>query len=133
MSASGLDLTEIDAVEIVGGSTRIPQVKEKLVEFFGDKLQTTLNQDEAVARGCALQCAVLSPVLKVRDFTTQDWNGFPIQFSWDKSLIALTKEGAVADHVIEAFPLGNVVPSAKVSITIYCPFTHYVTELDFDS
>lgn len=112
---SGLSIEDIDAVEIVGGSTRIPQVKEKLTAFFGEnKLQTTLNQDEAVARGCALQCAVLSPVLKVRDFTVNDWNGFPIQFSWDSSLIHQSKDGVIADNIIEAFPIANLVPSSKV-------------------
>ncbi|EPY84910.1 heat shock protein 4 isoform a-like protein [Camelus ferus] len=46
---------DIYAVEIVGGATRIPAVKEKISKFFGKELSTTLNADEAVTRGCALQ------------------------------------------------------------------------------
>lgn len=46
---------DIYAVEIVGGTTRIPAVKEKISKFFGKEVSTTLNADEAVARGCALQ------------------------------------------------------------------------------
>ena len=46
---------DIYAVEIVGGATRIPAIKERIGKFFGKELSTTLNADEAVARGCALQ------------------------------------------------------------------------------
>ncbi|TKC35153.1 hypothetical protein EI555_002941 [Monodon monoceros] len=49
---------DIYAVEIVGGATRIPAVKEKISKFFGKELSTTLNADEAVTRGCALQVAI---------------------------------------------------------------------------
>ena len=51
---------DIYAVEIVGGATRIPAVKEKISKFFGKELSTTLNADEAVTRGCALQVSFLS-------------------------------------------------------------------------
>lgn len=46
---------DIYAVELVGGASRIPAVKERIGKFFGKELSTTLNADEAVARGCALQ------------------------------------------------------------------------------
>uniref|UniRef100_A0A8D3E974 Heat shock protein 4b n=1 Tax=Scophthalmus maximus TaxID=52904 RepID=A0A8D3E974_SCOMX len=46
---------DIYAVEIVGGASRIPAVKERISKFFGKEISTTLNADEAVTRGCALQ------------------------------------------------------------------------------
>lgn len=46
---------DIYAVEIVGGASRIPAIKERIAKFFGKEMSTTLNADEAVARGCALQ------------------------------------------------------------------------------
>lgn len=46
---------DIYAVEIVGGATRIPAIKERISKFFCKDISTTLNADEAVARGCALQ------------------------------------------------------------------------------
>lgn len=46
---------DIYAVEIVGAASRIPAIKERISKFFGKELSTTLNADEAVARGCALQ------------------------------------------------------------------------------
>lgn len=50
-----LKVEDVNAVEIVGGATRMPAVKEKIGKFFGKDVSTTLNADEAVARGCALQ------------------------------------------------------------------------------
>lgn len=49
---------DVYAVEIVGGTTRIPAVKERISKFFGKELSTTLNADEAVTRGCALQVRI---------------------------------------------------------------------------
>lgn len=46
---------DVYAVEVVGGATRIPAVKERIGRFFGKDVSMTLNADEAVARGCALQ------------------------------------------------------------------------------
>lgn len=53
--STGLKLEDIDAVEVVGGSSRMPGVKDAIIEVFQMHLSTTLNMDEAVARGCALQ------------------------------------------------------------------------------
>lgn len=50
-----LSRDDIYAVEIVGGATRMPAIKERISRFFGKDISTTLNADEAVARGCALQ------------------------------------------------------------------------------
>lgn len=50
-----LQREDISSIEIVGGATRIPAVKEQITKFFLKDISTTLNADEAVARGCALQ------------------------------------------------------------------------------
>ncbi len=65
---SGLTLADLDSVEVVGGSCRIPMVKEVITDVFKRETSTTLNLDEAVARGCCLQCAILSPSFKVHTF-----------------------------------------------------------------
>lgn len=54
-----LDREDIYSIEIVGGATRIPAVKEQISNFFCKEISTTLNADEAVARGCALQVWIL--------------------------------------------------------------------------
>lgn len=85
-SIPGLSLEAIDAVEIVGGSCRVPAVKNRIMEVFKKDLSTTLNIDESVARGCALQCAMLSPTFKVRDFSITDIQPYPIQLRWQAAM-----------------------------------------------
>jgi heat shock protein len=46
---------EIHSVEIVGGTSRVPIIKQLIEQIFGKTASTTLNQDEAVSRGAALQ------------------------------------------------------------------------------
>lgn len=56
-----LDKKQIDEVVLVGGSTRIPKVQSLLSNFFnGKKLNNSINPDEAVAYGAAVQAAILS-------------------------------------------------------------------------
>lgn len=58
---SKLDKSKIDEIVLVGGSTRIPKVQQLLQEFFnGKELNKSINPDEAVAYGAAIQAAVLS-------------------------------------------------------------------------
>lgn len=70
-------------MELAGGSSRIPAIKRLIEEVFGKGTSTTLNQDESVARGCALQCAMLSPAVRVRDFSVTDIQPYPIKLMWD--------------------------------------------------
>lgn len=61
LKTARLDKTQIDEVILVGGSTRIPKVRELLSEYFnGKKLNMSVNPDEAVAYGAAVQAAILN-------------------------------------------------------------------------
>ncbi|XP_022607632.1 heat shock 70 kDa protein 4 [Seriola dumerili] len=102
---------DIYAVEIVGGASRIPAVKERISKFFGKELSTTLNADEAVARGCALQCAILSPAFKVREFSITDIVSYPISLKWHSAA-----EEGLSD--CEVFPKNHAAPFSKV-LTFY--------------
>ncbi|EDX10407.1 GD14475 [Drosophila simulans] len=53
LAESKLQLDDIHSVEIVGGSSRIPSVKQLIEQVFNKPASTTLNQDEAVSRGAA--------------------------------------------------------------------------------
>jgi len=75
-------LEEIDFVEIVGGTVRMPAIKDILKKVFGQDLRTTLNLDEAVSRGCALQAAISSPTFRVRDFSVSDKTPYAINLNW---------------------------------------------------
>lgn len=75
-----------DHIEVVGGSTRIPSIKETIsAQFNGIPVSTGLNQDEAIARGCAYQCAMLSPVFKVKAFEIKEVNSLSYSISWGDS------------------------------------------------
>ncbi|KAL9600053.1 MAG: hypothetical protein Q9219_003423 [cf. Caloplaca sp. 3 TL-2023] len=104
---------DIDSIEMVGGCTRIPALKERISKYFGKPLSFTLNQDEAVARGCAFTCAILSPVFRVRDFSIHDIVNYPIEFSWEQS-----PDIPDEDTSLTVFNKGNVMPSTKI-LTFY--------------
>ncbi len=61
---AGLSPSEIDEVILVGGSTRIPLVQEKVQKLFGKESNRTVNPDEVVAVGAAIQGGVLSGDVK---------------------------------------------------------------------
>lgn len=102
--AAGLGVAEIDSVEIVGGSTRVPSIKQSITNFFGKETSTTLNQDEAIARGCAFQCAIESPSFKVREFGIKDVISFPYKVTW---------AAAEGPKEVEVFPEHSNLPSIK--------------------
>ena len=57
---AGIDAKKIDEVVLVGGSTRIPKVQEIVKEMFGKEPNKSVNPDEVVAIGAAVQAGVLS-------------------------------------------------------------------------
>ena len=60
LSDAGLRKEQVDEVVLVGGSTRIPKIQEQLQTFFNNKeLKKSINPDEAVAYGAAVQAAIL--------------------------------------------------------------------------
>ncbi|KAI5695110.1 97 kDa heat shock protein [Diaphorina citri] len=83
IAESKLPVNAIHSIEIVGGSSRIPAFKNVIESVFHKPPSTTLNQDEAVSRGCALQCAILSPAVKIRHFDVTDVQNYPIKVAWN--------------------------------------------------
>ncbi len=61
---AGLTAKEIDEVVLVGGQTRMPLVQKKVEEFFGKKPNISVNPDEVVAIGAAIQGGVLAGEVK---------------------------------------------------------------------
>lgn len=61
---AGLKASDIDEVVLVGGSTRIPSIQKAVKDFFGKEPNRTVNPDEVVAVGAAVQGGVLSGDVK---------------------------------------------------------------------
>ncbi|HMN32934.1 MAG: molecular chaperone DnaK [Chitinophagaceae bacterium] len=61
---AGMSPNELDEVILVGGSTRIPKIQEVVEKFFGKKPNKSVNPDEVVAIGAAIQGGVLSGDVK---------------------------------------------------------------------
>uniref|UniRef100_A0A804PYT1 Heat shock 70 kDa protein 14 n=1 Tax=Zea mays TaxID=4577 RepID=A0A804PYT1_MAIZE len=68
LAEAGLTTENVHFVEVVGSGSRVPAIIKIITDFFGKEPRRTMNASECVARGCALQCAILSPTFKVREF-----------------------------------------------------------------
>lgn len=91
---------DLSSIEIVGGCTRIGFVKTKLMEILKVKtISTTMNADESIARGAALQSAILSPRFKVLPYEILDSNPLPIKLSWDETAAVEGEDGAPTNSV----------------------------------
>lgn len=111
LKMAGVTKEQLDAVELIGGNSRIPCVKDQIAATFNSPLSFTLNQDEAIARGAAFICAIHSPTVRVRPFKFEDINLHSVTYSWDKV------EGEDLSE-LEVFPAGGHFPNTKV-ITLF--------------
>ena len=70
LEASGLKKEEIDEIILVGGQTRMPRIVERVKELFGKEPNKTVNPDEVVALGAAIQAGIFQG--DVHDITLVD-------------------------------------------------------------
>ncbi|KAK1362947.1 Heat shock 70 kDa protein 14 [Heracleum sosnowskyi] len=117
LSEAGLTVDNIYAVEVVGSGSRVPAIMRILTEFFGKEPRRTMNASECVAKGCALECAILSPTFKVREFQVNESFPFSIALSW-KGAAPDAQNGADNQQSTIVFPKGNSIPSVK-ALTFY--------------
>ncbi|XP_047310154.1 heat shock 70 kDa protein 14-like [Impatiens glandulifera] len=118
LSEAGLTIENIYAAEVVGSGSRVPSIMKILTDFFGKEPRRTMNASECVAKGSALQCAMLSPTFKVREFQVNESFPFPIALSWKGAVVDAQSEGADKDQSTIVFPKGNPIPSVKI-LTFY--------------
>ncbi|KAJ1260430.1 hypothetical protein BS78_10G231600 [Paspalum vaginatum] len=106
MADSGIALERLHSVELVGSGSRVPAIAKVLGGFFRKEPSRTLNASECVARGCALQCAMLSPTFRVREYEVQDAIPASIGFCTSEAPISTLSTDAL-------FRRGLPFPSVK--------------------
>lgn len=99
LADAGLSISDIQEVILVGGMTRMPLVKEKVKQFFGKEPNLTVNPDEVVALGAAVQAGVLQG--DVRDVLLLDVT--PLS-------LGIETMGGVATPLIER---NTTIPTSK--------------------
>uniref|UniRef100_A0ACD5ZC60 Uncharacterized protein n=2 Tax=Avena sativa TaxID=4498 RepID=A0ACD5ZC60_AVESA len=107
MADSGIGLEKLQSVELVGSGSRVPAIARVLAGFFRREPSRTINVSECVARGCALQCAMLSPTFRVREYEVQDVIPASIGFCTEEGPISTLSSNAV-------FRRGQPLPSVKI-------------------
>lgn len=100
---------ELGSIEIVGGGLRTPMLQAQLGEAMGKPLSKTCDSDESVVRGCAWQCAMLSPNFRVREFEIQDASPYPVEIQWGP-----VAAGSAVEDKCQLFEANNTCPSVKM-------------------
>jgi len=101
---ANLKKEEVDEIVLVGGSTRIPKVQQLLKEFFGKEPSKSINPDEAIAYGAAVQGGILSGDQGGADVVLVDVNPLTL---------GIETTGGVFTKLI---PRNTVIPTRKSQI-----------------
>ena len=107
-------IASVSSVEILGGGSRIPMVQRAYARAFNvEQVDKTLNLEEAVSRGCAVQAAMLSPLCRVSDFTVKDMVFYPLkfQYSYPGMDIDCTPEDLFDQK--NTFPVTKIINTSK--------------------
>lgn len=128
LKAAKLKDEDIDIVLAVGGSSRIPMVRNLLTKRFGNKIKTKINPDEAVALGAAIQAGIKNDEISSKDsiiITDACNNSLGIKVATDMG------EGRYISGLFDPLILRDTkVPCTKTKL--YTTLVDYQTEVIID-
>jgi len=135
LTAASLKPADIKDVVLVGGSSRIPLVREMLANRFGRPARTDINPDEAIARGAAIFAAckaadaglavvdstgrpVLPPPIEVNDVTAHPLGCLALVNGVERNCVIIPANTTLPATKVESFGLSHPhQAAAKVTIT----------------
>ena len=104
LEASGFPISQINEVILVGGQTRMPKIKEEVKAFFNKEPNLSINPDEVVALGAAIQGGILAGDSSVKDILLFDV--IPLS-------LGIETMGGVATHLVEK---NTTIPTSRSQI-----------------
>ncbi len=104
IEASGFSIGDIQEVIMVGGQTRMPKIKEAVKALFGKDPNQSINPDEVVALGAAIQGGILSGDSNVKDILLLDV--IPLS-------LGIETMGGVATHLVEK---NTTIPTSRSQV-----------------
>jgi len=133
LASADLRKDQIFECEILGGSSRINIVKKSLGEILGLDpaamnygLKTTMNADEAVARGGALQCAMVSSRMKVKPFAIIDRIPYSISASFKN------EDDPSKTSTVPLWSMGGELPNKAKKISFKKQTEDFVISMVYD-
>lgn len=147
LQEAGLTKAQIAETEVVGGTTRINVVKKTLGAILeldpaamNYGLKTTMNADEAVARGGALQCAILSSRMKVKAFNIVDTLAYGIDALFDATSTSTSSEEEGSESApssstssVSLYKRGDEIPHKPRRITFRNKTSDFIITLQYDN
>jgi heat shock protein 4 len=109
LAQAGMDASELAAVEIVGSGMRSLVVQQTISAFLKRDLSSTMNAEEAIAKGCALQAAMLSPKFRVKEYSIVDIQPYSVSVYWR----TIDDPSDTKENSVELFKPRSVIPAPK--------------------
>ena len=112
LESAGLTNNQIDSIELLGGLTRIPFLQESLKTISGmEKLNRTMNSDEAVALGATYYAATQSSAFIVKKINLHIKNNFDVSLLFNNHEILIYNRSSYLDQIIYIeLPIEEVLP-----------------------
>lgn len=117
---AGINPSALTSVELLGGASRIVSVQTAVTSHVQCEVRNTLNKSECIARGAAIQCAILSPQFHVnRDWVAKGVLPYTVKTQWtiEKGAEATAADGTVEEKAeapsVLQFEKGSSIPSAR--------------------